>query len=320
MQTLCRDVLPMEVCAMLTNAVGRPLTSEEEQVLQSLSASGMAKLNLDFSRGVDLTLTLSELQNAFRRLKERRAAAAGLLSPYAKSFLDQLPRPWPTEVMVLLAEVPLYLLVPRIHERLGKGEQLADILEELATEHLREHLHTSSLRLASVQHLPMSFRAPSSSQIAAKEDSAMLTLTAAAHCGKPEAVGLSAIVGWFSYPPTNQPVELSGSCLPTKAVRCTSRKPVGLGSRGILKSLRSPSVLTSSSSDGLSAVSVSTSRVRFSEVLVEVPVCAAPPSVRNPDGWPCFDGLATKRVSVFARALSKCKQLKRKLSRTAVCK
>ena len=63
-----------------------------------------------------------ELQEAFQHLKARREDAIARLSEPAMLLLGSLRKPWPTEVLVMLADVPLCPLIHKINEKAVKVE------------------------------------------------------------------------------------------------------------------------------------------------------------------------------------------------------
>eukprot|EP00906_Rhabdomonas_costata_P008307 RCo011823 len=250
----------MEVTNLFSKSLGRSLRSEEVHLLRCLSASGIAKINADLARGVDLEATLSELQGVFQLVQARRGSALGRLSQTAEGLLGQLNGPCPTEVVVLAAEAPLLELLRRVSHDIVEGEELEDILDELALEHLDRKLQADSQLLADAHTLPVSICRLSPTQAAVQGNVASPT---AAQVGRAAVlIGLSPVVMWFECPPSEPSVDL-----PRQPAASQPRQPLA---RGILKPSNGGVARTlTASSNGLSEESMETPRVRFSGTVEE---------------------------------------------------
>eukprot|EP00906_Rhabdomonas_costata_P003541 RCo005396 len=190
--------MSVEASTLLSQALRRPLLSEENELIGCLSAAGMAKLNADICQGADLERTLVELQGVFRHMQARRERAAAQLTALSEALLGQLSGPWPTEVMVLVADTPLSELLLQASRRMTTGDDLGDILEELAFEHLVKKLHMDSLRLAETYGLPVFLRCLPPTVAAVEGDAG--SLTAAEMRQAKVVLGLSAVATWFDHP------------------------------------------------------------------------------------------------------------------------
>eukprot|EP00906_Rhabdomonas_costata_P020997 RCo030531 len=190
----------MELSVLVSHALHRPLRPEEVEVLRCLSAGGMAKLNTDLCRGVNLRHTMAQLQGALRHVKARRESAAERLSEPARALLGRLSSAWPTEVMEMVAETSLEDLTNELDQRTAQGERLADVLEELAMEHLQAKLNAEAQLLADTHGVSVTLSRLCPTQAVAEGNlrSPVFSTTADAK----GSAGLSPVALWFNYPPS----------------------------------------------------------------------------------------------------------------------
>eukprot|EP00906_Rhabdomonas_costata_P034522 RCo048578 len=140
----------MEASQTLSQQLGRPLTALEGDVLRSLSAQGMARLNQDMISGANLENTLAELSVLFLALqcRHKQLLGAGPLSEVGRAIAAQMARaPSTVELLLLRSETPGPIL-RQICEQLAKGDGLEDIMEDLAHTHLVERLGAEAQALA----------------------------------------------------------------------------------------------------------------------------------------------------------------------------
>eukprot|EP00906_Rhabdomonas_costata_P032895 RCo046329 len=177
--------------------LGRDLFPEEVALLEALSPQGVAKVNTDISRGADLLRTLAELQTAHRDMQQWRCQAAVQVPFNAEvhSLVHRMTRPLTADELVLLSRIPPLVLVRRVEEQLRQGEDLEDILEEMAYENLQQQLtfHAHKLSLSqplavAVSRLAPTVRSPSADPLGSSSVSVLASKV---------MVGMNPITVWF---------------------------------------------------------------------------------------------------------------------------
>eukprot|EP00906_Rhabdomonas_costata_P015963 RCo022873 len=133
----------------LAHSLRGSLTTDDARLLAILSPEGIAKLNVDLDRGVDVAKTLDQVRAAYLHLKQRRATLKDRLCPRAKTLAELLPRPLTTDELALLVEGAVDEILDEITARSSSGEPLEEVLEELAAEHKHEALRQDARRCSS---------------------------------------------------------------------------------------------------------------------------------------------------------------------------
>eukprot|EP00906_Rhabdomonas_costata_P014167 RCo020378 len=176
-------------------ALPREVTEEELHMLQLLTPQGMAKVNADLARGVDMETTLHELQAVLRDVESRREETQRALPEEAQALLRSMDRPPTGAELTMLKEVPPTQMLLRINLRLQAGECFTDAVESLAAVYLDCRLAGSAQRLSSVEHRPVTLSRLCPTAVPTTGNPVSPTMV------KPSAngmrVGLSPVATWF---------------------------------------------------------------------------------------------------------------------------
>eukprot|EP00906_Rhabdomonas_costata_P019066 RCo027748 len=143
----------------LEQLLQRPLSDEETTLLEALSPEGVAKVNVDMGRGVDISKTLEQLRTAHRHLKQRRATLEAQLCSKGRSVVGLLSRPPTTDELALLVETPVEEVLKKLQDRFAAGESLEDVMEELAQEHKYQALGRDARFCSTVMRRKVSLHA-----------------------------------------------------------------------------------------------------------------------------------------------------------------
>jgi hypothetical protein len=203
----------------ICDALGRELDSEEKELFQYMSPQGMAKMNSDVCKGVNLEHTLAEMRIVFQSMKRRRQQIESTLPETAQGIISRMKRPPSTDEMVLLGDVPPSTLLGKINDQLQAGEEMDDIVEDLAVAHRQKQLLFDAQRLANAQGLAVSISrlAPTTRPLMGN---VMASNTASFRSNKIR-VGLSPIVLWF-----DEQVKEESPSTPTFALTSPINSPV----------------------------------------------------------------------------------------------
>lgn len=213
---------------LVCNVLGRDLDTDEKELFQFMSPQGMAKINSDICKGVNLEQTLAEMRIVFECMKRRRQQIEDTLPDSALNVIGRMKRPPSTEEMVLLGDISPSVLLGKINDQLQSGEELEDIIEDLAVAHRQKQLLFDAQRLANAQGLAVSISrlAPTTRPLSGD---VMSSNTASFRSNKIR-VGLSPVVTWFGEQAKNQTSPPSAGPSPVSS-------PVGTHSpRSALKS------------------------------------------------------------------------------------
>eukprot|EP00906_Rhabdomonas_costata_P021175 RCo030770 len=138
----------MALLCTVTEVLGRELDAQESELLQVLSPQGVAKVNADIAKGIDLEETLAQLSAAFQAAQLRKAEVESCVPGTVHSLVAQMGRPLTTEEMVLFVDVPSDVLANKIHSKWNVGELFEDVVEELADAHRVHQMQRDAKRVA----------------------------------------------------------------------------------------------------------------------------------------------------------------------------
>lgn len=181
---------------VFSNVLGRQTSPSEDDLLSFVSAEGMAKLNSDISRGGNVSETLSEFRKMYDTTQLQRKRAWASLGKEAQQVVNQLRRA-PTDVeLTYLCEEFSESIKGLLATRLEKGEQLEDVICDLATKYQLHQIHSDAEKLTKVLgvHVAVSRLAPTSRPL--KESSSQNSVFF--RCGG-FAVGPNPAVVWFDF-------------------------------------------------------------------------------------------------------------------------
>eukprot|EP00906_Rhabdomonas_costata_P038849 RCo054998 len=141
----------MSLVEKVSEHLGRSLGPDEEELIQSLSAQGVAKLNADLVKEIDLEQTLAELMMVFQAVKRCRAQAESSVPGVMRSLVAEMKRPPTLSEMILLTDVSCDVLLERLNPQLMAGVDLDDAIEELAEAHRFKLMQLDAKRLANAE-------------------------------------------------------------------------------------------------------------------------------------------------------------------------
>eukprot|EP00906_Rhabdomonas_costata_P012403 RCo017787 len=144
---------------VLSEQLGYPLNEEEARLLSALSAEGVAKVNVDLSRGVGLAKILEQLRKAQIHLKQRRANLEDQLCSRARLVAGILTRPLTTDELALLVDGSVDEILAELQTRATAGEAVEEVLEELAAEHKFESMRRDALFCSNIMKMKVSLHA-----------------------------------------------------------------------------------------------------------------------------------------------------------------
>eukprot|EP00906_Rhabdomonas_costata_P017270 RCo024908 len=179
--------------------MGRELAAEEAELLLLLSPQGMAKVNTDLARGVNLEQTLAELKVVLLAAQKRKALIEGLVPKAMLPALMQMRRPLTTEEMVLFAGTSAAFLEQEISCRTKEGEALEDVVHDLAQDHRQMLLQGSAQRLAYEQSKPVFLTPLSATQLDTSHPFGLtVSVTEVGEKSERLRIGLGPVVTWFA--------------------------------------------------------------------------------------------------------------------------
>eukprot|EP00906_Rhabdomonas_costata_P018616 RCo027167 len=201
----------------VTEAVRRELTAQEKALLGALSPQGVAKLNADLIKGVDLEGTMAELAEIYEATLQRREHVKSTLPSGARFILERMSRSPSTDEMLLLKDLPPSSVMDKLSKHLqqSRGESLDDALEDLAVTHLNDQVMFDAQRLANSRGVPVSIsrlaptaicppcgaEAERKQQQSAGVAPGVAERTTISFKANSVALGLSPIVAWFESAP-----------------------------------------------------------------------------------------------------------------------
>eukprot|EP00906_Rhabdomonas_costata_P011972 RCo017054 len=247
----------MALSEIFTVSIGRDLSVEEVELVQRLSPQGVAKVNSDVAQGANLEQTLAELKVVLQATQKRKALAEGLIPKAMLPIVRKMRRPLTAEEMVLFTGISPGALQFEIASREKEGEDLEDIVEELAHQHRQRLLQGSARRLADEEGKVVKITPLSPTQLKTA-DRYGLTVSVT-ELSERLRLGPGPVVTWFAEEPVN-PDEGISVCTVTGLCSPSPRSTLKKGPR-----------LPPVAADASPAASQSlSSRVTFSDTVQDV--------------------------------------------------